>query len=303
MPTIIDIPGAVLNGDQITRLSNFGKIYLFDTIGSTQDYAKKLARSVFNPDKDNDNQIYLRSVVIANKQTAGLGQRGANWFSSEQGLHFSILLAYPNKYKTIPIWTMLTAKIIAEAIEHLHKVPIFIKWPNDLVCLQNETNAFRKIGGILSEIKSSGGLFHKTGDYTNIILGIGININQNAFPPEFSQATSLKQELIQSRNLNQELNRGEILYKIIESMEKNLLTYETLAKDATDNALKMSVLDEIKQRSIVIGKKVTVNRKSGSVSGNVLDIDEHGRLVIRTDATRIVTIDSGHVIQINNTLK
>jgi BirA family biotin operon repressor/biotin-[acetyl-CoA-carboxylase] ligase len=296
----IDIPGAVLNGDQITRLSKFGKIYLFDTIGSTQTYAKKLARSVFKPDVDSEDSIHLRAVVIANKQTAGLGRHGANWFSSEQGLQFSILLAYPKKYKAISIWTLLTAKIIAETIEQLHKVPIFIKWPNDLVCLQSGTNAFRKIGGVLSETKSSSSLFHSVGSYSNIIFGIGININQNTFPPELVQTTSLKQELIQLRNMDEELNRGEILYKIIENIAKNLLTYKTFAQDSTDSTLNIGVLDDIKQRSIVIGKKVFVARRMRSISGTVLDIDEQGRLVIRTDSSRIVVIDSGQINKINN---
>ncbi len=291
---------AVLNGDQLTHLSQYGNIYLFDTISSTQEYAKKLAKTGYQTDANQKDLMHIRSIVIANKQTSGLGRHGRQWYSSEQGLHFSIVLTYPKKHISISIWTLLTAKIIAETLERISSVPIFIKWPNDLVCLRHDVNDYRKIGGTLTDIKSSGSIFHSASSVSNIIIGIGININQTAFPPEISQATSLRQELILSRNINEELNRGEILYKIVENIAKNLLTYQTFAQDTTDSALNMGVFDDIKQRSIVIGKKVVVNRRMRSVSGTVLDIDEQGRLVIRTDAPRIVVIDSGQINQINN---
>jgi len=300
MSSTIDIPSTILSGDQLTRLSKFGKIYLFDTIGSTQDFAKKLARIEFKPETDNQDLIQIRSIVIAHKQTAGIGRHGAKWLSSEQGIHFSILFAYPKKYHSISIWTLLCAKLIAETLEQMYNLPIFIKWPNDLVSLDRKTNDYRKLGGIIAETKSSGGLFHSAGSFSNIIFGIGINVNQDSFPPDLSQATSLRQEMLESRNLNKELNRGDILYKIIENMAGNLSAFETLVKDSADKAIRMSILDDIKQRSMVIGKRVVVSRRMGTISGNVLDIDVLGRLIIRTDASRIVTIDSGHIVQIKN---
>ena len=113
------------------------------------------------------------SVFVAERQTDGRGRLDHRWHASPgANLTFSVVLgAHPDPAQnaTLPLVAGLA---VAEALG-----PGFaVKWPNDVYFGE------RKICGILCE---------RDGD--NVIVGIGVNVNETAFPPELArQATSLK---------------------------------------------------------------------------------------------------------------
>jgi len=286
-----------LSSEILSRLSRFGKIHLFNTVTSTQEIARRIAKSKNLNYIQNDGPA-IQAIVIANQQTLGQGRFGRHWYSSEQGLHFSVLIDYPQNDKSITLWTLLSAKIVAEVLEETSSIPIYIKWPNDLVCDRTNTNRYRKIGGILCETKYTNSLLHSEPKY--LIIGIGLNINQTSFPPEIPDATSLKQELTTIKNIKQDVNCGEILYKIIDKLSVTLAFYQNSLITKTVDDFRKDLLIDIKKRSIIIGKKIKVMRRLQAVSGTVLDIDEYGRLVLRTDSSRIVVFDSGRVVKIKD---
>ena len=80
-----------------------------------------------------------------------------------------------------PLITFMAALAVGDALTEATGLQTDIKWPNDL--LANE----RKICGILAEaIETPAG--------RAVILGIGINLTQNAFPPELANvATSVSE--------------------------------------------------------------------------------------------------------------
>jgi BirA family biotin operon repressor/biotin-[acetyl-CoA-carboxylase] ligase len=70
---------------------------------------------------------------------------------------------------------------VAEALAASAGVSLRIRWPNDLLV------DGRKVCGILAEAASSGGQVH------HVILGIGVNLHQSAFPDSLAdRATSLR---------------------------------------------------------------------------------------------------------------
>src|SRR5215211_6082785 len=118
--------------------------------------------------------------IVADEQTAGRGRLQRAWSSLKgAGLYFSILLrpAIPQIYW--PLITFMAALAAGDALREASGVQTDIKWPNDLL------SGERKICGILAEaIDTSPG--------RAVILGIGINLTQNAFPPELANvATSV----------------------------------------------------------------------------------------------------------------
>lgn len=161
---------------------NFRKnIICLNEIDSTQ---KEIWRQ-FNCNKINDS-----CVLIAKKQTAGIGTNGRKWINeSDENIIFSIGINLENKDITISNIKDITirlAKFLKEIFEQSYNIKeIKIKHPNDLIL--ND----RKIGGILTETKLRGNLVKR------LVIGIGINTNQKEFKIEEIKniATSIYKEL------------------------------------------------------------------------------------------------------------
>ena len=115
-------------------------------------------------------------VVVAERQTKGRGKPGSRWFSPRGNLYFSAVIEpYKNPRELAPI-TLIGALAARAVLMRLAKLPVIIKWPNDLQIHG------RKVGGILTERLSSG----------QVIIGIGLNLN--SVPAEVKRtAVSLRQ--------------------------------------------------------------------------------------------------------------
>jgi BirA family transcriptional regulator, biotin operon repressor / biotin---[acetyl-CoA-carboxylase] ligase len=109
-----------------------------------------------------DQGAIAPTVVLATQQTAGRGQRGRQWQSDAGGLYLSVALApnLPASHSTQ--LTLCSAWGIATALRS-YSIPVFIKWPNDLLLLG------RKLGGILTETRI------QQGQITKAVVGVGIN--------------------------------------------------------------------------------------------------------------------------------
>jgi BirA family transcriptional regulator, biotin operon repressor / biotin---[acetyl-CoA-carboxylase] ligase len=122
-------------------------------------------------------------AIVADEQTAGRGRLQRAWSSPKgAGLYFSILLRPRIAADRWPLITFAAALAVSDALLESARVQTDIKWPNDL--LANE----RKICGILAEAIET-----PTG--RAVVVGIGINLTNDAFPQGLSGvATSVKQE-------------------------------------------------------------------------------------------------------------
>jgi BirA family biotin operon repressor/biotin-[acetyl-CoA-carboxylase] ligase len=124
--------------------------------------------------------------VLADRQHAGRGRRGRQWFSPPgAGIYLSVLLR-PKGPRSLPLLTIAAGVAVARAIHAVTALPVELKWPNDLVI----GRPWRKLGGLLCEASGT------AGHLDAIVVGIGINVGLTAFPPELSRrATSLEGEL------------------------------------------------------------------------------------------------------------
>ncbi len=127
------------------------KVYYFDRIDSTNEYAKSLIKKV--PEG---------TVIRADQQREGKGRFSKNWYSPEEGLWMSVILR-PTKTSLI---TIAAGVAVCETL-HMSGVIPGLKWPNDILL-----NG-KKIGGILTEIVDD-----------TVVLGIGLNLNIRKFPRE-----------------------------------------------------------------------------------------------------------------------
>ncbi|OKH19595.1 biotin--[acetyl-CoA-carboxylase] ligase [[Limnothrix rosea] IAM M-220] len=101
-------------------------------------------------------------VAIAKRQTAGRGQWGKSWTSSEGGLYLSMLV--PMELNPQDAYGLTIASVWG-ITKYLRKqgIPVEIKWANDLIL-----NG-KKLGGIKTETKI------QAGKVTAAVIGVGIN--------------------------------------------------------------------------------------------------------------------------------
>lgn len=142
---------------------SLGQIRYHPSIGSTNDEALAWA-SDGAPDF---------SLIVADEQTTGRGRQGRSWFSpSGAALAFSLILRpTPAERETIELFSGLGALALADALREIGLQPQ-IKWPNDVLLKR------KKVSGILVESVWLGN------EIESIVLGIGINIQPGAIPPD-----------------------------------------------------------------------------------------------------------------------
>jgi BirA family biotin operon repressor/biotin-[acetyl-CoA-carboxylase] ligase len=148
-----------------------------------------------------------------------------------------------------------------------------VKWPNDILI-----NG-KKVCGILTE---SSGEVDKT-DY--IILGIGINVNQdeNELPESLSHiATSLKIEI------KNEISRKKLVSDIFNEFEKQ---YQKMQEHKNID----ETLDFCRTHSNIIGKNILLNRNGQQSKAQVIDLNRQGQLMVRYKDGTFENISSGNI--------
>ena len=152
-------------------------VHALDTTDSTQSEVQRLA-AAGAPEG---------TVVTARHQRAGRGRRGHDWWDAPgESLLVSVLLRPPGPVTTAPQLSLVGGLAVADALAAAAGVPARIRWPNDLLV------EGRKVCGILAEA-ASGGAAAGGGRLHHVILGIGINLAQTAFPAALAdRATSLR---------------------------------------------------------------------------------------------------------------
>lgn len=208
-------------------------------------------------------------LVVADSQSGGKGRMGRAFFSPERsGVYITYVLRPDMLAEKAVMITSMAAVAVARAIEALADVEVKIKWVNDLFI--ND----RKVCGILCEASMD----FETGRLEYAVLGIGVNVAKMEFPPELREiATSVENEcgahVSRSRLIAEISNQLEALYGQLETRE---------------------FMAESRARSNVIGRDVTVLRGDERFEARVLDIDDQGRLVIRTEAG-VSRVGSGEI--------
>ncbi len=121
-------------------------------------------------------------AVRALRQTAGRGQMGTRWDSEpNQNLTLSIAL-YPDfldATRQFDLNVCVSLGLLDAVQTVLGRADARIKWPNDLYL------GDRKTAGMLIQNTLTGSRLQTS------IVGIGLNVNQQNFPPELPNATSL----------------------------------------------------------------------------------------------------------------
>ena len=215
------------------------------------------------------------AVVLAEEQTAGRGRAGRAWHSERgTGLYFTVLLRPRLSPAQAPLLTMLAGLSARDAIEAQTGLTPELKWPNDLL-----VNG-KKVGGILTEMHAEPSVVRF------VIVGIGINVNQDKFPVELAPiATSLRRE---SGKMNYRL---ELLVRLLTQFEADYNRYlRSGAAFVVERFLKVS--------DFTNGRRVRVDSGSESYMGTTAGLSSEGLLLVERENGTLVTVIAGDVTEV-----
>ena len=198
------------------------------------------------------------TVLAAGMQTDGKGRLGRHFFSpANTGLYLSLLLR-PAAMKPEQAIRLTTIAAVAgcEAVEAVSDKKAMIKWVNDIYL------DGRKVSGILTE----GSISLETGTMDSVIIGIGINLYPpvGGFPKEIRNTAGTGFSETQPDGKNR-LAAGFLNCFMKYYRQGDLISHVKSYHD----------------RSMVIGRTVSVIRQDGSRPARVLDVDEECRLLVK----------------------
>lgn len=208
------------------------------------------------------------SVFLAEQQTAGRGRGSNQWHSAESaGIYCSVILRPALPPSEVLVLSLAAGLAVQAAVRDIDsRLTPDLKWPNDLLI------EGKKFCGILTEMNA------EATRVRHIVVGIGINVNQAAFPDDLQEtATSLRIAM------KKKWSRVDLCAALLKSLDRE---YQNLTSnsDAHDDILRRFE----DQSSMVRGKAVRVE-ENGGFEGVTKGLDPRGFLQVRTsDGIRIV---------------
>ncbi len=203
-------------------------------------------------------------VYLADFQSIGRGRLDRHWESpAGKNILMTLVDEAPKDPSKTPQITLVAGVAFAKALKTF-KLPVLLKWPNDLFVNK------RKIGGILCE---SGEGFIRVG------VGININASETDYSEELRPLlTSVLGEL------GEEISREEVVATCLNEYE--------IARQRFDSEGIDAIIAEWKLLGLPIGSKVTINEGQGARNALYQGITREGFLLVQIGDT-VETIMAG----------
>lgn len=193
-----------------------------------------------------------RKVLVADSQRSGRGRLGRRWHSPPGvNLYLSLLWRTAEvELSALPPLALVAGLAVAEALVEVAGVNARLKWPNDVLI------GGRKVAGVLAEAQAAP---------PALIIGVGVDVNQERFPQELTPvATSL---LLATGEVQ---DRAALAAAVLRQLERRL-------DQGLGGGLE-GALEEWSARSATLGQRV---RASDGVEGVAEAVAPSGALMVR----------------------
>jgi BirA family biotin operon repressor/biotin-[acetyl-CoA-carboxylase] ligase len=219
--------------------------------------------------------------IVAREQTRGRGRQERVWVSpADAGLYFSILLR-PRalSVRAWPLLTLMAALAVREALLESCELETDIKWPNDIIANDG------KLCGILAEtIETEMG--------RAVILGIGINLDDRAFPTELQGVATSLASLI-----GKAPDAERLLQSLVRAIERR---YRILQSTGGEEE---TIREWMRRSSYAAGRRVRVTLAAETFNGWTRGLEPDGALRVETFAGEIRIVRAGDVTSLRGSDK
>lgn len=239
-------------------------------------------------------------VRVAEAQSAGRGRLGRTWTAPPRSGVFVSALLRPsdvpaNRWGWLPLLVGTAARTAVDAVSG---VPVRLKWPNDLIVVDDDPapagddgddpeatadpyGAARKLGGILVERIET-----PTGPAAVVGLGLNVSLRRDELPA--SHATSLVLEGAKAAD------RDTVLRAVLRELERWYTDWSVVGGDPMASGL----LSAYAASCATFGRRVRVELPGGqAVVGEAVGLDGDGRLLVR-DADGERAFGAGDVVHL-----
>jgi BirA family biotin operon repressor/biotin-[acetyl-CoA-carboxylase] ligase len=229
------------------RLPTGYRLIAYDSIGSTNDEAKRLARE----------GAAEGSLLWALEQTAGHGRRGRTWISPRGNLYLSLILRPGCPVGSAAQLGFVAALALGGALRAiLPRIEgLAYKWPNDVLI-----NG-RKIAGILLESETV------TPDKVSfVVVGVGVNLMVSPQGTEFTASSIVEEGL------------GEVLPEVM--LEEFAASFQSWNMRWRADGFAPVRASWLAATAIARGEPIQVRIDAAGLCGRFLDIDHEGNLLL-----------------------
>lgn len=262
--------------DELRTLGLFDHIQWLDTIDSTN---KHLSRSL------KDGSILAPALVVADRQSMGVGRGSHQWWSPEGCLMFSFALplAIRDSFESTEA-SLLPLRVgcaMAEAIEQIVAPKPLLKWPNDIYIDD------KKVCGVL--IEAIPVTKQNSGNVAEFVTVVGIGINCQV---DFENAPQPIQSIATSLHLHSRQESGEVTAK-----ENVLLRFfqKWTELKSRDEESPGWLTEEWQSRNFLDQKWVEIKHANGLCRGRCVGVSPNGALRIVDERSTVHEILSGTV--------
>jgi BirA family transcriptional regulator, biotin operon repressor / biotin---[acetyl-CoA-carboxylase] ligase len=232
--------------------------HLFASINSTNRFLK--TQPISTP----------LTCCVSETQTLGRGRFGRHWHSPfGENIYFSFACRSEGDPSRLSGLSLVVSLAIHATLKSYTTSPIMIKWPNDLLWQD------KKLAGTLIEMtaESHGG--------TDLIIGIGLNINTQT-----QNDQTLERPWCSLRDIvGHSLNRNILIAELITQLNQYFNRFKQVGFTAFHE--QWNAYDYLKKRI------TTITRPSGTLTGEVLGVNDAGYLLLKDEHGITYTLSSG----------
>ena len=234
-----------------------------------------------------DQTILLPALLVADRQTSGVGRVGHAWWSPPGCLMFSMAipigLPSPSGLSSLNDSCVSSALLplrvgcaVAECLEQFASVKPMVKWPNDVYI------SGRKVGGVLIDV------IPKSLPARSVaVIGIGINCQVDfREAPVDVQANATSLHACAKQGMSESASTENALVQFV---------HQWLAIEHRQLTNPGWLLEQWPERSLLDGQWIEVKHSAGVAQGRCLGINESGAMLIQKEQLNIIEVLAGTV--------
>ncbi len=239
------------------------EMHHFEEVPSTNALARQMMHEV-------GCEVQPGTVLIAERQTDGLGRMNRVWMSPAGGIWATIVVMPKIDIEQTFIVMAAASLALAKAIRHQFGLSTLIQWPNDVFI------GDKKVAGTTLELSADKNHIR----YCLIGIGIDVNVNiEKSMPTISNLVTSLSDEL------GHDVERAKFFALCLKEFERR---YQMILKGETE-----PILREWRSMSHTLHRRVRIRTPREGFDGEAMDIDEHGALLVHRDNGEIERVIAG----------